>query len=477
METWTWILALVALALGAAAAWLLVERGRLLAQNASLASKLELSAAERERHARELSAELARREEVRGEFLQREAELKEFVAARDREMSARFKALAADTLKGASDALLQLASERFSAQHQAGREELEKREAAVANLVKPIHETMRKTDETLGAFRKEWTQDRSTLQAEIRGLGSAGETLRTETAKLARALAKPEVRGRYGETQLRRVAELAGMVAYCDFEEQSSQRDADGRLLRPDMTVYLPNDRCVAVDAKCNLGAYVDAANASTPEERESALERFADHVAQQVKDLGRKGYWAELEGSPEFVVMFVPGDQFLDAALSRRADLLERAAEQNVILASPATLIGLLRAVALGWREKRVEEQARELIALGCELHERASVALAHVARLGEALDTAVGRYNDFVASYESRLEPTLRRFEEADVKSAKRLPALEPVTRRARELEAAPEPPEPPAKPEPATKVAPAHESPGLGRETAPREPGALR
>jgi DNA recombination protein RmuC len=164
---------------------------------------------------------------------------------------------------------------------------------------------------------------------------------------------------------------------------------------------------------------------------------------------------------------MFVPGDQFLDAALSRRADLLERAAEQNVILASPATLIALLRAVAVGWREKRVEEQARELIDLGCELHVRASVALTHVASLGKALDVAVARYNDFVGSYESRLEPTLRRFEDADVKSAKQLPALEPVTRRTRELQPAP----PPGPKNPAISM-PAAES-----ETPPaqRQPGA--
>ena len=205
-----WMLALVAATCGAAAAWLLVERGRLLADAASLRARLELAAQDRERHESELRAQEQRQRE---QFTQREAELKEFVAVRDREMSARFKALAADSLKGASDSLLQLASERFKAQHEAGRVELEKREAAVASLVKPIAETLRKTDETLGSFQKEWTQDRSTLREEIRGLGSAGESLRGETAKLARALAKPEVRGRYGEIQLRRVAGLEGMVA------------------------------------------------------------------------------------------------------------------------------------------------------------------------------------------------------------------------------------------------------------------------
>jgi DNA recombination protein RmuC len=270
----------------------------------------------------------------------------------------------------------------------------------------------------------------------MKSLGAAGESLRLETLKLSRALSKPEVRGRYGEIQLRRVAELAGMMEHCDFNEQQSQRDGDGRLLRPDMTVSYPNGRMIAVDAKCNILAYIEAIDAPTEESREACLERFADHVAAQAAALGRKTYWSEFEGSPEFVVMFVPGDQFIDAALSRRRDLIERAAEQGVILASPSMLIGLLRAVYVGWREKRVEDQARELIALGRELHERASIAFGHVADLGAALESASKRYNAFVASYESRLEPTLRKFEDAGVKSSKDRPALTPLSLRVRDV-----------------------------------------
>jgi DNA recombination protein RmuC len=181
----------------------------------------------------------------------------------------------------------------------------------------------------------------------------------------------------------------------------------------------------------------VQAAEAPDDAAREECLERFAKNMSDQVTLLAKKGYWAELDGSPDFVVMFVPGDQFLDAALARRSDLLEKAAEQGVILASPSTLIGLLRAVAVGWREKRIEEQARELFELGRELHERAAVAFEKVAGLGDALTRAVRQYNEFVGSYELRLEPTLRKFEEAGVRSGKELPDVSAVGAVVREVE----------------------------------------
>jgi DNA recombination protein RmuC len=470
------LIAIAGLAL-AGAIWLLIERARLAGQTASSRAKLDTSESARalleadakdrahahaklaaenrelaerrsalesrlssveERHARELAARDVRLADLRREFEEREGRIQAFVAQRDAEMTRTFKALSADTLKDANEKLLQLASQQFTAQQKLGIAELEKRELAVSNIVKPIAETLQRADERLTSLQKEWTQDRSTLQAEIKALGTAGETLRLETTKLSHALSKPEVRGRYGEIQLRRVAELSGMISHCDFFEQESQQDSEGKWKRPDMVVRLPNDRSIAVDAKCNIFAYLQAIDAATEEERERCLERFSDHVAEQVTALGKKAYWSEFEGSPEFVVMFVPGDQFVDAALARKTDLIERAAADRVILASPSTLIGLLRAVAVGWREKRVEDQARELIALGKEFHERAATAFGYVSDLGAALEKASAKYNDFVASYERRLEPTLRKFEEADVKSKKDLPDLEPIALRVREIPA---------------------------------------
>lgn len=319
-----------------------------------------------------------------------------------------FGALASDALKASSQQFLTLATQQ-----------LEAKRAAVDELVKPISETLAKTQQKLAVIE------------------SAGIELRTETGKLVRALREPHVRGRYGEIQLRRVAELAGMTAYCDFAEQDQTRGPDGAPLRPDMVVKLPSSRSVVVDAKTNIQAYLDALSAGTPDEADKHMERFGRHVAEQVTALARKKYWAQYDGSPEFVVMFVPGDQFIDAALARQPELLERAAEQGVILASPSTLIGLLRAVAVGYHEQRLAVAAQELRELGKELHERASNAIEHFVKLGSALRQAVDRYNDFAGSYEKRLEPVLRRFEDSGVKSSKDLPAVPVIEARIRDLD----------------------------------------
>ncbi len=207
---------------------------------------------------------------------------------------------------------------------------------------------------------------------------------------------EPHVRGRYGEIQLKRVAELAGMSGFCDFAEQDQTRGSDGAPLRPDMVVKLPSGRCVVVDAKTNIQAYLDAINAPTPGEADACLDRFARHVAEQAIALAKKKYWAQYDGSPEFMVMFIPGDQFVDAALTRQPEILERAAEQGVILASPATLIGLLRAVAVGYAEERLAQQASELLVMGKDLHERFAKAMEHAAKVGGALNRAVESYND---------------------------------------------------------------------------------
>jgi DNA recombination protein RmuC len=243
------------------------------------------------------------------------------------------------------------------------------------------------------------------------------------------------VRGRYGEMQLKRVAELAGMSAYCDFCEQDSTMDGDGNALRPDMLVKLPSGRVVVVDAKTNIRGYLDALQAGTTAEADGHLERFAKHVADQAAALARKQYWRQYDGSPEFVVMFIPGDQFIDAALARQPEILESAARQGVILASPSTLIGLLRAVHVGYKEQKLAAAAEELKRLGVEFHDRAAVAFGHIADLGGLLERTVNKYNEFVGSYRSRLEPTLRKFEEEGAKSGKELPAAVEVTVRVRE------------------------------------------
>jgi DNA recombination protein RmuC len=333
--------------------------------------------------------------------------VKQQLAQMDAKMREAFASLSREAMEKNSAQFLTMAEQK-----------LEAKRSAVDELVKPIAETLKRTDDKLAVIE------------------SAGTSLKEETGRLVRALRDPHVRGRYGEIQLRRVAELAGMSAYCDFTEQEQSRDVDGVALRPDMVVKLPSERVIVVDAKTNIRAYLEAMEAATPEEAEACLDRFARHVSEQATALARKKYWTQYDGSPEFVVMFIPGDQFVDAALSRQADLLERAAEQGVILASPATLIGLLRAVAVGYQEQKLAKAAAELRDLGRELHQRAATAFGYIADMGGSLEKAVEKYNAFVASYQGRFEPTLKKFEEAGVKGAKELPEVESVEVRVKAL-----------------------------------------
>jgi DNA recombination protein RmuC len=366
------------------------------------------------------------------------AERREFLEQQIAQLEDRFAKLANDSLTRSSEQFLKLASTHFEGLSEKSGADLEQRKQAIAAMVEPIGKTLDQTRERLDAVEKARAEAFGRLDERLLEQVAAAQQLSDTALGLSRALSRPEVRGRYGEIQLRRVAELAGMVSYCDFTEQTSTRDDAGRLLRPDMIVRLPNDRVVAVDAKCNIDAYVRASESNDADERERLLEKYANDVVDQSRKLSAKGYWKEFEGSPEFVVMFVPGDHFLDAALSRRSDLLDVAAGQNVILASPATLIGLLRAVAIGWRERSLADNAEKLYALGRELHERAATMFEHAERVGRSLHQATEHYNKFVASAETRLLPTLRKFEDAGARSGKDLPDVPMVSVTTRELSA---------------------------------------
>lgn len=443
------------------AAWLFLERGRLMAEAArsgaerqgivddlthanERAAMVEAKANELTARAGQLEVEAARlREQVKGaaETLENERRglreqnelmkraLEKQLADANASMSERFRALAAQALTDARAELVKIGDEKLKSQTTIVAADMEQRKQAVERLLQPIAETLRKTDEKLAAIEKERTASYSELRTQVQQMAQGSEALRGATEKLGRALRDPKVRGQYGEIQLKKVAELAGMRAFCDFTEQSSTVDSEGNRLRPDMIVKLPNKREVAIDAKANLKPYLDAIEATDPAQVEAFLKAFADGIAAQASSLAKKGYWKHYENAPEFVVMFVPGDQFVDAALSRRPDLLEVAASQRVLLASPSTLIGLLRAVHVGFQEQTLAEEAMELRRLGAELHERASVAFEHVAKLGKSLSNAAEQYNKFVASYEQRLEPTFRKFEESGAKSGKELPQVEVV------------------------------------------------
>lgn len=445
MDTMHWVLMLAALIGWAGAAWLLIERSsraaRLAATEAAVAA--EVARREQAEHALEragaelkaLGEALAKAQanaasfeaSLAAERSQREEERKTAAAFEERLKSA-FGDLAGAALRSSSEQFLKLASQQFQAQAGAAGSDLDKRHKAVEDLVRPIRETLAKTEAAVAEVQKGRLTGEADIKARLEESNQIGRLLRQETANLVKALREPQVRGRYGELQLRRVAEIAGMRPYCDFDEQTTKIDADGNALRPDMIVRLPNGRQVVVDAKANLQPYLDAVHAATPEQAEAHLERFADGIEKTAAALAKKNYWKEFDGSAEFVVMFVPAERFLDEALSRRADLLERTAAKGVILVGPGSLIALLRAVHLGFQERTLSEKAREMGDLVAELHKRLTTMLEHAEALGGELEGAVGKWNKFAASLSTRLMPQIRAIEAAGVRPEKPVP--EPAT-----------------------------------------------
>lgn len=437
------VLGLGVVALGGLAVWLGLRLGRaggelssVRANEAAQRQAAESALAqlrgelERARGVSDENAERFRRGEIElarlREQLDNAAAIKQELEKNESRLKEAFGALSAQALREGRAEFLAQAKPVF----EAARKEQ-------SDLVKPIGEVLSQTREKLESIERVRAESFAMLHQKIDIVTGASADLRSETAKLTKALGRPEIRGQYGEIQLRRVAELAGMTGYCDFTEQTSVRDSDGNMLRPDMVVKLPNERVIAIDAKTNIYAYIEAVNAGSDAEREGHLDRFAGHVQDQAKKLSDKRYWSQFDGSPEFVVMFVPGDHFIDAALSRRPELLDYAAQHNVILASPSTLIGLLRAVAVGWREEKLAAAAHELWELGKKLHERASVAFGYADDLGKSLRQSVERYNRMVGSIDSRLVPTLREFERAGASSGKELGELVQVEAVPRVLE----------------------------------------
>lgn len=340
-----------------------------------------------------------------------------------------FEASAGKALKDASEQFAKHAETKLKEVGAQSSSEIEAKRVSIDGLVKEMREKLAKTADSLETVQKDWAGQRGELGQQLRAMGLVNDQLRSETGKLVKALREPQVRGRYGEIQLKRVAELAGMRSYCDFAEQDSTVDGEGNLLRPDMVVRLPNGRELVVDAKANLKPYIDALEAATPEESEGHLARFAEGIAEQARALAKKNYWGQYKGSPEFVVMFVPGDQFVDAALARRPDLLEVAASHRVILVSPCSLIAMLRAVAVGFQERMLSEKAGEMAADVKELNERIAVAVEHLDGLGNALTSSVTKYNQFVGSYQTRVLPQVRKVEASGVQSKKPVVGLPPI------------------------------------------------
>jgi DNA recombination protein RmuC len=350
-----------------------------------------------------------------------------------------FQSLAVDALQQTGQIFFAQARSSLGEIQAGATSELEKRQQAIDALVAPIRESLAQMGEKLQAIEKERHGHYSALTQQLRQVSADHTRLHTETANLVRAMRTAPTRGRWGELQLRRVVELAGMLEHCDFVEQETL-GSEGRRLRPDLIVRLPGGKSVVVDAKAPLEAYLDAHEADDDATREVKLKDHARQVRAHVNALGQKAYAAELDGAPDFVVMFLPGEPFFAAALQYDPTLVEYAADRQVVIASPTTLIALLRAVHYGWQQERIAEEAQRVSALGRELYDRIATLGRHVEKVGTSLDRAVGAYNEAVGSLEGRVLVTARRFKElgAVTTGASEIGELEPISRAARKLQA---------------------------------------
>ena len=353
-------------------------------------------------------------------------------------MSDSFKALSAEALQSSMAQLAELSRAQLQAAQAQASGDLEKRQHAVEQLVAPLREQLGRVDSQLTRLDQERRESRGRLESQLRTLNETGERLRSETGALVTALRKPNARGQWGQMQLRNVVELAGMVRHCDFAEQSPVA-GDDSTLRPDLIVSLPGGKQVVVDAKAPLQGVLDAYEARDEAERDQHLRDHARLLRKHVKSLADKAYWAGLDTTPDFVVMFLPGEHLYGAALEADPALIEDAMARRVLIATPTTLLAMLRAVAYGWQQERVAESAQAISDLGRELHVRLVKLSNLVATLGTRLNSTVRAYNETVGSYEARVLPAARRFaDHGAVAEGRELPQLEHVTTGARNVNA---------------------------------------
>lgn len=353
-------------------------------------------------------------------------------------MESAFQALSGEALKSNNQAFLELAQAHLAQFQENAKGDLDKRQEAIDQMVQPVRESLNKFDEKIQSLENSRIGAYSELKEQVRNLMETGSKLREETGNLVKALRQPQGRGRWGEIQLKRVVEMAGMVGHCDFVEQESSEDDEGRSLRPDMLIRLPGERIVVVDSKAPLMAYLAAAEAKTDEERDAFLKDHARQIRTHLGKLGKKAYWEQFEPAPEFVVMFLPGEDFFSSALSQDPSLIEAGVENKVILATPTTLIALLKAVSYGWRQEQLSQNAKKISELGKELYKRLADMTGHLADMGNNLKKAVESYNKGIGSFEKRVMVSAREFKELGIGDpAKELEELSPVDLPPREIQ----------------------------------------
>ncbi|MEM8549191.1 MAG: DNA recombination protein RmuC [Verrucomicrobiota bacterium] len=418
-------LVFASLAAAVAAAWWMQHRE--LVKTRAQAAQADTVLQESEQARQELALELGKlqaRHEEQTKAAEEKLALLEQAEAKLREA---FKALSSDALNANNVQFLQLAKAELE-KHQKGAEgDLEKRQAAINQLVTPVRESLEKFDQKISTIEKERKGDHSGLTEQIRGLMDAQHRLSGETSNLVRALREPQVRGRWGEENLRRCVEFAGMVNYCDFIEQENVDTEAGRL-RPDMVVRLPNERQLVIDAKVPLKSILDAMETEDIDRKKQLLLEHSRNIRGKIDELGTKAYWKQFDAAPEFVVLFLSGESFFSAALEQDPGLIEYGSDQRVILATPTTLIALLKAVAYGWRQEEIAKEARTIGELGKELYERIGTLTEHLAKVGRNLGDAAENYNKAMRSIESRVLVSARKFNDLNL-SDKELPAPPPI------------------------------------------------
>jgi DNA recombination protein RmuC len=356
------------------------------------------------------------------------------LAQSDARLRATFDSVAAETLRANSELFLRMAREALSREQVIGASALKEKEIAIGQLIEPLRLALERTEAQAQALERERRDAFASLRTQLETLTGGHAQLQRETRALVTALRRPEVRGRWGEITLRRVVELAGMSEHCDFTEQQHVAGMDG-VLRPDLVVHMPDARDLVIDVKTPLDAYLEALEATSDDGRQLALKRHAQQLEAHVRQLASKAYWAQFQTSPEFAVLFLPGDQFLSAALAERPDIMDNALKQSVIIATPSTLIALLKSVSYGWRQSAVAHNAATIRDLGQELYSRLSTFTGHLGKIGQRLGGAIEAYNSAVGSLERQVLPQARRFTDLGVTADTPLPSLDPITQLARQ------------------------------------------
>lgn len=347
-----------------------------------------------------------------------------------------FSDLANQSLKSNSENFLRLAEQNLGAHQERAKRELSEREQAVENLVKPIREALQQSQRQIGELEKARSEAYGSIRSQLEAMNLSQQSLAQETQNLVNALRRPQVRGRWGEITLRRLVELAGMVEHCDFQEQVHTPGED-KAIRPDMIVRMPDSRELVVDVKTPLEAYLEAAEAKDDTQRQLGLKRHARNVREHIRTLASKTYWDQFAQSPEFVILFIPGDQFLSAALNEDPELIEYALSRQIILATPTSFVALLKAVAYGWRQLALADNAEEIRGLAEDLYGRLTAFVGHLNKVGRQLASSVENYNRAVGSLERKVLPGARKFVELGIRPKKVMEPTEVLESMPRELQ----------------------------------------